>query len=61
MIADIYVEGDKQLNVAVVIEMEGKMERLKNKNILITGGTTSPKQLQNWLRLPRASVLTVSL
>src|SRR6266403_3895348 len=39
MIADIYVEGDKQLKVAVVIEMEGKMERLKNKNILITGGT----------------------
>src|SRR6266852_5906215 len=40
MIADIYVEGDKQLKVAVVIEMEEKMERLKNKNILITGGTS---------------------
>src|SRR5258708_38281177 len=38
MIADIYLEGDKQLKVAVVIEMEEKMERLKNKNILITGG-----------------------
>src|SRR5712692_6549669 len=37
--ADIYLEGDKQLNVAVVIEMERQMERLKNKNILITGGT----------------------
>jgi len=40
MIADIYLEGDKQLKVAVVIEMEEKMERLKNKNILITGGTS---------------------
>jgi NAD(P)-dependent dehydrogenase (short-subunit alcohol dehydrogenase family) len=40
MIADIYVESDKQLKVAVVIEMEEKMERLKNKNILITGGTS---------------------
>src|SRR5882762_4991972 len=39
MIADIYLEGDKQLKVAVVIEMERQMERLKNKNILITGGT----------------------
>jgi len=40
MIADIYLESDKQLKVAVVIEMEEKMERLKNKNILITGGTS---------------------
>ena len=40
MTADIYLEGDKQLKVAVVIEMEGEMERLKNKNILITGGTS---------------------
>ena len=40
MTADIYLEGDKQLKVAVVTEMEGKMERLKNKNILITGGTS---------------------
>src|SRR5216684_5163313 len=40
MTANIYLEGDKQLKVAVVIEMEGKMERLKNKNILITGGTS---------------------
>jgi len=40
MIVDIYLEGDKRLKVAVVIEMEGKMERLKNKNILITGGTS---------------------
>src|SRR5260370_9275526 len=39
MIADISLGGDKQLKVAVVIEMEEKMERLKNKNILITGGT----------------------
>ena len=39
MIADIYLESDKQLKVAVVIEMERQMERLKNKNILITGGT----------------------
>jgi len=40
MAADIYLEDDKQLKMAVVIEMEGKMERLKNKNILITGGTS---------------------
>jgi len=40
MTVDIYLEGDKQLKVAVVIEMEGEMERLKNKNILITGGTS---------------------
>src|SRR6266436_1494459 len=40
MTADIYLEGDKQLKVALVIEMEGEMERLKNKNILITGGTS---------------------
>src|SRR5260370_4598521 len=40
MTEDIYLEGEKQLKVAVVIEMEGEMERLKNKNILITGGTS---------------------
>ena len=39
MISDIYVEDDRQLNAATVIEMERKMERLKNKNILVTGGT----------------------
>src|SRR6266850_5164553 len=39
MISDIYVEDDRPLRVAMVLEMERKMERLKNKNILITGGT----------------------
>jgi len=39
MITDIYVEDDRHLRVAMVLEMERKMERLKNKNILITGGT----------------------
>src|SRR5258708_8930971 len=39
MISDIYVEDDRHLRVAMVLEMERKMERLKNKNILITGGT----------------------
>src|SRR5712664_3288485 len=40
MISDIYLDDDRQLKVAMVIEMEGKMGRLKNKNILITGGTS---------------------
>src|SRR5260221_695857 len=39
MISDIYLDDDRQLKVAMVIEVERKMERLKNKNILITGGT----------------------
>src|SRR5260370_20180861 len=39
MITDIYVNSRRQLKIAVVIEMETKMGRLKNKNILITGGT----------------------
>src|SRR5260370_35013487 len=40
MTADIDVEGDKQLKVAVVIEMEGEMARVMHKNVLITGGTS---------------------
>src|SRR5712691_1659931 len=40
MISDIYVKDDRHLRVAMVLEMERKMERLKNKNILITGGTS---------------------
>src|SRR3989442_16028206 len=39
MISDIYIEDDRHLRVAMVLEMERKMERLKNKNNLITGGT----------------------
>src|SRR6266481_6547143 len=39
MISDISLDDDRQLTVALVIEVERKMERLKNKNILITGGT----------------------
>ena len=39
MIQDIYEEDTRQPKVAMVIEMERKMERLKNKDILITGGT----------------------
>src|SRR5258705_12565538 len=40
MISDIYLDDDRQLKVAMVIEVEGRMERLKNKYILITGGTS---------------------
>src|SRR5258706_16415305 len=40
MISDIYLDDDRQLKVAMVIEVERKMERLENKNILITGGTS---------------------
>jgi len=43
MISDIYVKDDRHLRVAMVLEMERKMERLKNKNILITGGDA-----RNW-------------
>ena len=43
MMSDIYVGDDRQLKVAMVIEMERQMERLKNKNILITGGDA-----RNW-------------
>src|SRR5260370_10384699 len=39
MISDIYLDDDRQLKVAMAIEVERQMERLKNKNILITGGT----------------------
>src|SRR5260370_20585768 len=39
MISDIYLDDDRQLKVAMVIEMERQMERLKNKNTEITGGT----------------------
>src|SRR5882724_6050194 len=39
MISDIYLDDGRQLKVAMIIERGRKMERLKNKNILITGGT----------------------
>jgi len=39
MIPDIYLDDDRQLNVAGGYRNGDKMGRLKNKNILITGGT----------------------
>src|SRR5229473_2661989 len=39
MISDIYLDDDRQLKVAMVIEVESKMEKVKNKKILITVGT----------------------
>ena len=52
MISDIYVDDDRQLKVAMVIEVERKMERLKNKNILITGG----REELVWLLLRNSNV-----
>ena len=52
MMSDIYLGDDRQLKVAMVIEMERQMERLKNKNILITGG----REELVWLLLRSSNV-----
>ena len=52
MISDIYLDDDRQLKAAMVIEVERKMERLKNKNILVIGA----REELAWLLLRNSNV-----